>query len=346
MPDNKSTQVFYRKYRPHEFKDVIGQEHVITVLKNAVKENRLAHAYLFSGPRGTGKTTIARILAKEAGSFEEDIIEIDAASQRGIDEARALREAVHILPLRSKYKVYIIDEVHMLTKEAFNALLKTLEEPPQHAIFILATTELAKVPDTVASRTQKFEFSKIGIADIIRELGIITKAENIKAEESALKLVAFFAEGSLRDAENILFQAASSGGSSISENDVRLILGAPMSENVNKLISGAFGKNVSEVLSSLDEILEDGVDSALVVRLLMRSIRAIYFLSLDPKTENLLKHEFSDEEITSLKKFAASSKTAEYALRQIMAASQTKTDDYTSAIPLELALVKIATSTN
>src|SRR3989338_6675726 len=199
MSQDKQTQVFYRKYRPQKFEEVIGQEHIVGILKNALKEKRLAHAYLFSGPRGTGKTTIARILAREAGCFEEDIIEIDAASQRGIDEARALREAVHILPLRSPYKVYIIDEVHMLTKEAFNALLKTLEEPPKHAIFILATTETEKVPDTVASRTQRFEFTKIGLADIIKELGIITKAEGIKAEDKALKLIAFFAEGSLRD---------------------------------------------------------------------------------------------------------------------------------------------------
>lgn len=346
MPENKNNQVFYRKYRPQKFEEVIGQTHVITVLKNAVKGKRLAHAYLFSGPRGTGKTTIARILAHEAGAWEEDIIEIDAASQRGIDEARALREAVHILPLRSPYKIYIIDEVHMLTKEAFNALLKTLEEPPKHAIFILATTELAKVPDTVASRTQKFEFSKISIPDIIKELSIITKAENIKAEDSALKLIAFFAEGSLRDAENILFQVVSTGGGAVKEEDVRLILGAPMSENINKLISSAFGKNVSEALSKLDEMLEDGADPQLIVRLLMRGMRAIYFLSLDTKTEGLLKHEFSDEEIALLKTFAANAHLAEFALKQVMTASQTKTDDYTSAIPLELALVKIATFAN
>src|SRR3990167_9984640 len=178
MNNPQSTQnlVFYRKYRPQKFDEIIGQENTVKILKNAIKENRLAHAYLFAGPRGTGKTTIARILAREAGCAEEDIVEIDAASSRGIDEARALREAVHILPLRSRYKIYIIDEVHMLTKEAFNALLKTLEEPPKHTIFILATTELAKVPDTVASRTQRFESTKIGLADIIKELRIITKA--------------------------------------------------------------------------------------------------------------------------------------------------------------------------
>ncbi len=335
-------QVFYRKYRPQKFAEVIGQEHVVGILNNAVKEKRLAHAYLFSGPRGTGKTTVARILAREAGAAEEDVIEIDAASQRGIDEARALREAVHILPFRSPYKVYIIDEVHMLTKEAFNALLKTLEEPPKHAIFILATTELAKVPDTVASRTQRFEFSKIGIADIIGELSRITKAENIKTDDKALKLIAFFAEGSLRDAENILFQAASIGERVIKEEDVRMLLGAPMSENIEKLLRHAYGKNVGELISSLDEILEEGTDPALVLRLLLRSIRAVYFLSLDPRTENILSHEFSAEEIAALKTFAISPKTAEFSLREIMEAARIKADDYTAAIPLELALIRIA----
>src|SRR3990167_11266448 len=276
MQQDKQTQVFYRKYRPQKFEEVIGQEHIVGILKNALKEKRLAHAYLFSGPRGTGKTTIARILAREAGGFEEDIIEIDAASQRGIDEARALREAVHILPLRSPYKVYIIDEVHMLTKEAFNALLKTLEEPPKHAIFILATTELAKVPDTVASRTQRFESTKIGLADIIKELRIITKAEGIKAEDKALKIIAFFAEGSLRDAENILFQASSIGDDTIKEKDVRMLLGAPMSESINKLLKFAYGKNTAELISALDEILEEGTDPALVLRLLLRNVRAVY----------------------------------------------------------------------
>jgi len=344
MQQDKQTQVFYRKYRPQKFEEVIGQEHIVGILKNALKEKRLAHAYLFSGPRGTGKTTIARILAREAGCFEEDIIEIDAASQRGIDEARALREAVHILPLRSPYKVYIIDEVHMLTKEAFNALLKTLEEPPKHAIFILATTELAKVPDTVASRTQRFEFTKIGLADIIKELGIITKAEGIKAEDKALKLIAFFAEGSLRDAENILFQASSIGEDTIKEKDVRMLLGAPMSESINKLLKFAYGKNTAELISALDEILEEGTDPALVLRLLLRNVRAVYFLALDPRTENMLSHEFSAEEIAALKVLSATPKTAELALREIMDASRIKIDDYAAAIPLELALIKIATA--
>lgn len=337
--------VFYRKYRPQKFDDVVGQEGIIRVLKNAIKENRLSHAYLFAGPKGTGKTTIARILAREAGCAEEDIVEIDAASSRGIDEARALREAVHILPLRSRYKIYIIDEVHMLTKEAFNALLKTLEEPPKHTIFILATTELSKVPETVASRTQRFEFSKISIPDILRELKIIGKAEGIKAEDDALKLIAFFADGSLRDAENIFFQINSLGEKIVKEEDVRLLLGAPQEEDTNNILKFVFEKNAVKLIKTLDSVLEEGRDPSLILRLLLRSFRAIYFLAVDAKTESVLAHEFAEDEIAFLKTFAAKGiKAAEFAFREVLDASRIKTDDYTASYPLELALIKAATS--
>jgi len=341
---NNMSQVFYRKYRPQSFEDVAGQENTVKILKNAVAKKRIAHAYLFSGPRGTGKTTVARILAREAGSAEEDIIEIDAASSRGIDEARALREAVRMVPFRSQYKTYIIDEVHMLTKESFNALLKTLEEPPEHAIFILATTELAKVPDTIVSRTQHFQFNKIAIPDIVGELKKISSEEKLVAEDDALKLIAFFADGSLRDAENILFQIASGGEKNIKEKDARMLLGAPEEESVEKIIKAAFGKNVEEVLKLLDKVLEEGIDPALLGKLLLRSLRAIYFLALDPKTERFLEREFSSDEIESFKSMVpADAGCAEQALRQIMESLDIHTDDYSASLPLELALIKIAT---
>jgi len=338
------SQVFYRKYRPQRFEDVVGQENTIKILKNAVSKKRVAHAYLFSGPRGTGKTTVARILARETGSYEEDVIEIDAASSRGIDEARALREAVRTVPLRSKYKTYIIDEVHMLTKESFNALLKTLEEPPEHAIFILATTEPAKVPDTIISRTQHFQFNKVAIPDIVKELEKISLEEKLTTEDDVLKLIAFFADGSLRDAENILFQIASLGEKNIKEADVRTLLGAPEEESVEKIIKIAFEKNVEEVLKLLDKVLEEGIDPALLGKLLLRSLRAIYFLALDPKTERMLEREFSGDEITEFKKMVPSEAgRAEHALHQIMNSLDTHTDDYSTSLPLELALIKIAT---
>src|SRR3989338_6174525 len=344
MSQDKQTQVFYRKYRPQKFEEVIGQEHIVGILKNALKEKRLAHAYLFSGPRGTGKTTIARILAREAGCAEEDIVEIDAASSRGIDEARALREAVHVLPLRSPYKVYIVDETHMLTREAFNALLKTLEEPPEHVIFILATTELAKVPDTFVSRTMHFRFNKITIPEIVSELKKIARTEGFSASEDALKIIAFFADGSLRDALNIIFQIAGGGKKEIEEKDARALLGAPKEESVETIIKAALGKNVFETLSLLDRVLESGVEPMLLGKLLLRNFRAILFLTLDHKNERILEHEFTAEEIASFKKqLPKTVADAEYAVGQIMSALSAPADDFIAHLPLELALIKIAT---
>jgi len=334
--------VFYRKYRPQKFEDVIGQDNTVRILKNAISKKRLAHAYLFSGPRGTGKTTVARILAREAGCFEEDINEIDAASSRGIDEARALREAVRVLPLRSPYKVYIIDEVHMLTKEAFNALLKTLEEPPEHAIFILATTELHKVLDTIVSRTQHFEFHKISIPDIISELKKICQKESIKIDDDAMKLIAFFADGALRDAENILFQVSTLGEKNIKEGDVRALLGAPEEESVNQITSFALAGSIAEMLKELDSVLESGVEPHLLGKLILRNFRAAYFLSLDPKTEEILRHEFSEDEIQFYSSLAKDKARLVFAVEQVLWALGTFSDDATSHMPLELALIKTA----
>ena len=196
-----SEVVLYRKYRPHNFEEVLGQDHVVAVLQNAVKLNRISHAYLFSGPRGTGKTSVARILARSVGCEGMDLLEIDAASSRGIDEIRALRDAVRLVPFKSPYKVYVVDEVHMLTKEAFNALLKTLEEPPKHAIFILATTELNKVPETIISRCQHFVFRKVPESIIRSSILEIAKKENFKLDDEAAGLIALFADGSFRESD-------------------------------------------------------------------------------------------------------------------------------------------------
>ncbi len=335
--------VYYRKYRPQRFEDIVGQESVVRVLKNAIAKNRVAHAYLFSGPRGCGKTTIARILAHSVGCAEEDIIEIDAASSRGIDEARALREAVLIMPLRSLFKVYIIDEVHMLTKEAFNVLLKTLEEPPKHVIFILATTDIEKVPETVASRTQHFKFSKFTISEIVKKLALIAKSEEFLADDDALKLIAFFSDGSLRDAENILLQVSSLGEKKITEPDVRLILGAPEEEAINNMIVALFKNDLIIALEIFDKILEKGVDPTVFFRLLLRNIRAIYFLTLDKNSEKLLEREFSKDEIALFNQFtSAGVKFAENAVRELLEASRYKMDDATASLPLELAIIKIA----
>ncbi|OGJ54496.1 DNA polymerase III, subunit gamma and tau, partial [Candidatus Peregrinibacteria bacterium RIFOXYC2_FULL_33_13] len=222
----------YRKYRPQRFFDLVGQEHIVKVLTNGVKTNNVSHAYLFCGPRGTGKTSCARIVAKVLNCTDVkegepclecnfcldtqegkliDLLEIDAASNRGIDEIREIREKIKFLPTHGGKKIYIIDEVHMLTKEAFNALLKTLEEPPTHAHFILATTESHKVPETIISRCQRFDFRRINDTDIIKRLQFIAHEENIEAEEDALKLIAKNAQGGLRDAISFLEQMVDGG---------------------------------------------------------------------------------------------------------------------------------------
>ena len=339
------SEVFYRKYRPKEFDEVAGQVHVVQSLKNAVTQNKIAHAYLFSGPRGIGKTTLARILAKSIGCNPEDTIEIDGASQRGIDEARELREGVRVLPFSSPYKTYIIDEVHMLTRDAFNALLKTLEEPPAHAVFVLATTEIDKVPDTVISRTQHFEFGKIPVPETVRELKKISKKENIGITDEAANLIAFFADGSLRDAENILFQLANFKNKSVEESDVRLLLGAPKEELINSIISFLFNKDTKNMLANFNIALKNGVNSSLLGKLILRNIRASFFLHLDSLNSEAM-NEFSKKEIEFLKSLPKKDSIFfDFAMREILSALSYRADDYTAHIPLELALIKIATQT-
>src|SRR5271157_3509298 len=241
-----SYTVIARRWRPGRFEDVVGQAHVVTTLKNSIKRGRIAHAYLFAGPRGVGKTSIARILAKavnclegvkeepcndcqtckaiDGGSFV-DVIEIDAASNRGIDEIRELRETVRYLPMEARYKVYIIDEAHMLTEPAFNALLKTLEEPPGHNIFILATTESQKIPYTILSRCQRFDFRRISEANLIDQLKRICIDEQVSYDEKVLNYVVREADGSLRDAESILDQVISYSGKEVTERDAIDVIG-------------------------------------------------------------------------------------------------------------------------
>lgn len=272
-------QALYRKYRPRSFSEAVGQEAATKTLEQAIKTGRISHAYLFAGPHGVGKTTIARILAHqindlpyERDEFHLDIIEIDAASNRRIDEIRDLREKVHIAPTSAKFKVYIIDEVHMLTKEAFNALLKTLEEPPPHCVFILATTEAHKLPETIVSRTQRFDFKPISRHAAQDRLRKIADEEKIAAEDEALALLAEFGEGSLRDIIGLLDQLGGSG-QKISQKVVRDFLGIPAEQAIAGLMDAVIESNAKNAIGILDDLQVKATDPIAVAKTLGAMLR-------------------------------------------------------------------------
>ena len=275
---NKQSMALYRKYRGLSFDDIIGQEHITSVLRKAVQNGRISHAYLFTGPRGVGKTSVARILAHAINDTEYkhednhiDIIEIDAASNRRIDEIRDLREKSHITPVSAKYKVYIIDEVHMLTKEAFNALLKTLEEPPAHVVFILATTEVHKLPATIISRTQRHTFKPIVGKTAVAQLAKIAQQEKINISDEALELIAEYGDGSFRDAISLLDQLA--GGDKIDAGTVRDLLGLVEQQELRDLLEATINGDHPAIVSKLGELEHKGVQPALLSNQLLAKLR-------------------------------------------------------------------------
>ena len=273
-------QALYRKYRSKSFSEVIGQEPITQTLEKAINSGHISHAYLLAGPRGVGKTSVARILAHEVNklpykdeAIHMDIIEIDAASNRRIDEIRDIRQKVHIAPTSADYKVYIIDEVHMLTKEAFNALLKTLEEPPAHVIFILATTEPHKLPETITSRTQRFNFKPIDSAKAVAHLKKIAKLEKIDVDPSALELIAKHSGGSFRDAISMLDQLSGTN-QAITEEDVQELLGLPPPDSVSKLVELVSRGAAGDILGILHEMREAGNSPALIAAGLSSRLRS------------------------------------------------------------------------
>ncbi|MFA6338698.1 MAG: DNA polymerase III subunit gamma/tau [Candidatus Paceibacterota bacterium] len=341
--DQENHTALYRKYRPHKFKDVLGQDHVVDALKGSIKNDAISHAYLFAGSRGTGKTSIARIFADEIGTKEHDLYEIDAASNRGIDDIREIRDSVSTLPYESKYKVYIVDEVHMLTKEAFNALLKTLEEPPSHAVFILATTEVHKLPDTVISRCQHFTFKKPG-QKLLKSLILKNaKEEEFELEPAGADLIALLGEGSFRDAQGVL-QKVISGiqGKKITASDVEKITGIPASTLVNNIIISLTEKDLEKGLKAIRSASENDIDMKIYLKLILKKLRALLMLRFVPNEVNMLS-DFSEEdaelfkELSQRKDLNINSGT----LLEFLNAYDNVGKSYLPELPLELALIKL-----
>ncbi|RFB31925.1 DNA polymerase III subunit gamma/tau [Bacillus sp. RC] len=357
-------QALYRVYRPQSFNDVVGQQHIIKTLQNALVQEKFSHAYLFSGPRGTGKTTAAKILAKAVncekapiaepcnecatcrgitdGSIS-DVIEIDAASNNGVDEIRDIRDKVKYAPSAVRYKVYIIDEVHMLSIGAFNALLKTLEEPPAHVIFILATTEPHKIPLTIISRCQRFDFKRISPEDIVYRMEEVLGSEELEVSEDALYEIAKASEGGMRDALSLLDQAISYSTEKVSLEDVLSITGAVSQAFIVKIVQAIFNENIVEALDSVESLIKNGKDPARFVEDLIFYYRDVLLYQASEENAYLLEKAAVNEEFKEL----SSKMDSAFIYKVIAELNQTQQEMKWSNHPrvlLEVALVKLAQS--
>ena len=336
-------QTLYRAYRPSKFSEVRGQAQVTDVLKAAIKNKKIAHAYLFCGSRGTGKTSVARILAKELGVSDKDLYEIDAASNRGINEIRELREGVNVMPFESPYKFYVVDECHMLTKEAWNAFLKTLEEPPSHVIFVLATTDRDRVPDTIQSRCEIYTFKQPNreiLAEIVTD---VASAEGYSFEKSAAELVALLAEGSFRDALSILQKVLTvSKDKTVDVAEVEKVTGAPRAELVRRILKAIVEKDAAGALEALANAVDDNLDMRVLAKLLIHRMRIVLLMRHAPDLAKEFGKELSDDDLTLARELATNPGATSDVLRQILEALATMAYAAVPHLPLEMAVMDIA----
>ncbi len=354
--------VFARKYRPQGFEEVVGQDPVVTTLKNALKQGRVAHAYLFTGPRGVGKTSLARILAKalncKKGPTDKpcnkcdicravsegrdmDVLEIDGASNRGIDEVRTIRSNVKYLPSRARFKIYIIDEVHMLTREAFNALLKTLEEPPSHVKFFFATTAPNKLPETVQSRCQRFDLKNVTPSDIVKRLGQIAGKEGLDIEEEALKAIARHAKGGLRDAQSLLDQMGSFTEGKITLEEVQGLLGTVSEEKVEALVDSFINKDARGALEIVHGVLNEGRDIGVFVDQIVWYLRDLMVVSTCGYDAVLLENPWRGAELLERQAKDLTAETLMYMIQALTEMKRKAVDDLQERIFLEMMVVRL-----
>jgi len=334
----------YRKYRPEHFDDVIGQDHIVKAISGALHAGKIAHAYLLCGPRGTGKTTIARIIAHSLGSSVNDIYEMDAASNRGIDDVRDIREGVRTMPFDSKYKIYILDEVHMFTKDAWNALLKTIEEPPEHVIFILATTELEKVPETIISRCQTFMLKKPTDAILAEVVANVAEKEGYSLEEGAAPLIALLADGAFRDALGTLQKVLSFASTKkITQTMVEEVTDSPNDVLVNMYLDALATSNIEKGYQAIEQAGSQNIDMQVFVKMILIKLRYALMLRYAPTTKKSIGGMLSERDMKYVEELAHSGSAyiTSTTLTILLEAYQSLRGAVISELPLELALIKI-----
>ena len=335
----------YRKYRPKKFSEVLGQDHIVKILESSIETNKVSHAYLFVGSRGTGKTSVARIFAKDIGVSVNDMYEIDAASNRGIEDIKTLRDGARVLPFDSKYKVYIIDEVHMLSKDAWGALLKTLEEPPAHVIFILATTEFHKVPETIVSRCQVFTFKKASDVILRNMVQMVAKKEGYELDNGSAELLAILGDGSFRDALGELQKILNfSKTKKVSREDVEKITGAPQTTLVNDFISAIASKDLEKGMKAVQSAGVGNLDMKLYFKLIIAKFRVGMIIRYAPKLTKEMSEDLGKADLEFLQDLVKKDKEGVFrskTLAVLLEQYQNIDNAFITELPLELALIKI-----